>query len=104
MSKSLSRIYDAAREGYVEMVRECLDAGADPSATNEDGFTALHCAAMGANLADINRIIDVMKLLVGAGSPIEAVGGGGRTALYLASEFSRSVAPVQYLLNAGANP
>jgi bifunctional non-homologous end joining protein LigD len=104
MSSDSSRIHDAAREGDVETVRQCLEGGADPAAANEYGFTALHCAAMGANSAAADRIIDVMKLLVDAGTPVEAIGGGGRTALYLAAEFSPSVAPVQFLLDAGANP
>jgi bifunctional non-homologous end joining protein LigD len=103
MNSALTRIFDAARKGDVETTRACLEAGADPAACNEYGFTALHCAAMGSNSADIDRIVDVMKLLLEAGSPIEAIGGGGRTALYLAAEFSQSVAPVQLLLEAGAN-
>ncbi len=104
MSDRPSQIHDAARQGDVETVRECLKAGVDPSAKNEYGFTALHCAAAGSNSASTERIIDVMKLLVAAGSPIEAIGGGGRTPLYLAAEFSKSPAPVQFLLDAGANP
>ena len=104
MSDPLTRMFDAAREGDVETTRACLEAGADPTTFNKYGFTALHCAAMGSNSADIDRIVDVMKLLLDAGSPIEAIGGGGRTALYLAAEFSQSVAPVQFLLDAGANP
>ena len=97
-------IFDAARKGDVETVLECLNAGADPGACNEYGFTALHSAAMGANSADNDRIIEVMKLLLEAGCLIEAIGGGRRTALFLAAEFSRSVEPVRFLLGAGASP
>ena len=97
-------IFDAAQKGNVEATRACLDAGADPAAMNANGFTALHCAASGADSADLNQILAVMRLLIDAGSPLESVGGGGRTPLYLAAEFSPFVEPVQLLLYAGANP
>jgi len=99
-----TKIFDAARNGDISSTRDSLEAGADPAAMNEYGFTALHCAAMGANSADQHDIISVMRLLVEAGSPMESVGGGGRTPLYLAAEFSLSLGPVQYLIDAGANP
>jgi hypothetical protein len=103
MGDAQTRLFDAARAGDVEATRACLEAGADPAGCTEFGFTALHCAAMGANSTDIDRIVDVMKLLLEADSPIEAIGGRGRTALYLAAEFSRSVRPVQLLLDADAD-
>ena len=99
-----AKIFDAAQNGDVASTRACLEAGADPAAVNEYGFTALQCAAMGADSADLNDVLTVLRLLVDAGSPLEFVGGGGRTALYLAAEFSPSVDPVQYLIDVGANP
>lgn len=97
-------IFEAAREGDLAATRMYLEAGADPAACNGHGFNALHCAAMGANTADIEQIVAIMKLLIEADAPLEAIGGGGRTALFLAAEFSPSVEPVQVLLDAGANP
>ena len=99
-----TQIFDAARNGDLETTRACLDAGADPAALSAYGFTALHCAAMGTNTADLNQILSVLRLLIDAGSPLECLGGGGRTPLYLAAEFSPSIEPVQLLLDAGANP
>ncbi len=99
-----SQIFDAARNGDLETTRACLEAGARLATKNEFGFTALHCAAMGANTADLSQILSVMRLLIDAGSPLESLGGGGRTPLYLAAEFSPSVEPIQLLLDAGANP
>ena len=43
-----------------------------------------------------------MRLLLDAGAALETTAGGGRTALYLAAEFAKSVEPVQLLLDAGA--
>jgi bifunctional non-homologous end joining protein LigD len=97
-------IFDAARNGDLETTRACLDAGADPAAMNEYGFTPLHCAAMGTNTADLSQVLAVIRLLIESGAPLESVGGGGRTPLYLAAEFSPSTEPVQLLLDAGANP
>lgn len=99
-----TRIFDAAQNGDLDMTRACLDAGADPAEMNEYGFTALHCAAIGTNSADLSQILAVMRILIDAGSPLESIGGGGRTPLYLAAEFSPSTEPVQLLLDAGANP
>ncbi len=46
-----------------------------------------------------------LRLLIDAGSPLEHVGAGGRTALYLAAEFSPdSPEAVQLLIDAGARP
>ncbi|QDT51604.1 Ankyrin repeats (3 copies) [Symmachiella dynata] len=98
------KIFDAARNSDLKMTRACLEAGAKPAARNEYGFTALHCAAMGTNTGDLSKILAVMRLLIEAGSPLESIGGGGRTPLYLAAEFSPSTEPIQLLLDAGANP
>lgn len=95
-------IFAAARAGDVKTVRACLAAGADPTSLNEYGFTALQCAAMGANQTEAAKILAVLKELLEAGSPLEAAGSDGRTALYLAAEFSPTVDAVQLLLDAGA--
>jgi uncharacterized protein len=98
----MSDIFEAARKGDVETVKQLLAAGADVNAANDNKFTALHCAAMGANSVDNCLIVEIMQMLINAGANLEQIGGGGRTALYLAAEFSNSVAPVQVLLDAGA--
>ena len=95
-------IFEAARKGDVATVKHCIAAGININAKNDYHFTALHCAIMGANTANEENIIEIIQALINAGSHLEQMGGGGRTALYLAAEFSKSVAPVQTLLNAGA--
>lgn len=97
-------IFDAAKEGDVDAVRACLASGADPAAIDEYGFTALQSAAAGTNSGNIKKITEVIRVLVEAGSPLEYTGKSGRTALYLAAEFSPKVQPVQALIDAGCNP
>ena len=98
----MADVFEAARKGDVATVKHCVAAGIEINASNDYHFTALHCAAMGANTANEENIIEIIQILIKAGSHLEQMGGGGRTALYLAAEFSKSVAPVQALLNAGA--
>jgi uncharacterized protein len=98
----MSDIFESARKGEVETVKQLLAAGADVNAVNEYNFSALHCAAMGANSVDNGLIVDIMQMLINAGANLEQIGGGGRTALFLAAEFSKTIAPVQTLLDAGA--
>ena len=96
-------IFDAARAGDLAAVRAHLAAGADVKAQNAQGFTALHCAAMGANSAANQNADAMLRLLLAAGSVVDQLGGGGRTALFLAAEFAGDVGPVQVLLDAGAD-
>ncbi|RZL63503.1 MAG: ankyrin repeat domain-containing protein [Variovorax sp.] len=96
-------IFEAARAGDTAAVQAFLAAGADVAALDAHGFTALQSAAMGANSAPEADILAVMQWLVEAGSPLEFKGADGRTALYLAAEFAHTAAPVQLLIDAGAN-
>lgn len=97
-------IFEAAREGDVETLKKILATGPDLAEKNAYGFTALHCAASGCNSLDKETGTQVLQLLLEAGSPIEIIGGGGRTPLYLLAEFTPYIEHVQLLLDAGANP
>jgi len=99
----VSDLFTAARSGDIAAVEAFIAAGADLGAVNAHGFTALECAAMGANQVAEADIVAILRLLVDAGSPLEHVGGGGRTALYLCAEFTNTVAPFQLLVDAGAH-
>lgn len=94
-------IFAAANAGDAQTVQACLDAGADISAVDEYGFTALQRAAMGANQAGLAENLAVLRLLI-AGSSLEQRSRDGRTALFLAAEFAPSTDAVQMLLDAGA--
>lgn len=97
-------IFEAAREGDVVALKSILATGPDLSKKNEYGFTALHCAAMGCNSFSKETGTEILQLLLAAGSPLEILGGGERTPLYLLAEFTPYIEHVQLLLAAGANP
>lgn len=101
---SYADIFDAARNCDPQTVKKFIDDGADLTLSSEYGFTALQCAAMGSNsCAEESRLMKTLRLLIDAGSPLEAKSKDGRTALFLLAEFSPFVAPVQLLIDAGAN-
>jgi bifunctional non-homologous end joining protein LigD len=95
-------IFDAARFGDLSAVEAHLSRGIDLAAKNEYGFTALHCAAMGCNTVNEQTAIAVINVLLKAGSPVDATSNDGRTALFLAAEFSPMVEPLRLLIQAGA--
>ena len=70
-------IFAAARTANLVATRAFLDAGAEPAAVNDHGFTALECAAMGTNGTPTEQHLAVLRLLIEAGSPLEHQGGGG---------------------------
>lgn len=97
-------IFEASEKGNLNLLKQHLSNKPDLSLVNEYGFTALHCAAMGSNSMEKLTTLEVLKLLIDAGSPLEIKGGGGRTPLYMMAEFSPYLEPVQLLIDAGANP
>ena len=82
-----------------------LAADADVHAVDAFGFTALERAASSLDRAPMENVLATLRLLIDAGSPLEHIGAGGRTALYLAAEFSPAgPEAVQLLIDAGAQP
>ncbi|WP_347253035.1 ankyrin repeat domain-containing protein [Leminorella grimontii] len=102
MMKTHNDIFEAARAGNLQQVDAFLRSGADPTAVNDYGFTALQCAAMGTNSVEEAQITPVIQRLIGAGSQLEQPSKDGRTALYLAAEFSPFLTPVRLLVEAGS--
>ena len=102
MAKSL---FDAALSADDHSLKALVDAGADLTAFDKHGFTALHRAAISADsVDDLSKVLVCLKYLIDAGSDIEQKSRDGRTALYLAAEFSQSIEPISLLLDAGASP
>ncbi|WP_345949495.1 hypothetical protein ABDD95_21865 [Mucilaginibacter sp. PAMB04274] len=100
----LPNLFEAARSCDPIKVKQLITADTDLSLMNEYGFNALQCAAAGSNSCkDESNLIETLKTLIEAGSPLEAKSGDGRTALFLLAEFSPFVAPVQFMIDAGAN-
>src|SRR5580765_565430 len=94
---SSAPVADASMKGDRDAVRTLLKQGADVSAAQGDGMTALHWAADRGDAA-------MAEMLVYAGANVAAVTRIGQyTPLHLASKTG-SASVVQALLKAGANP
>ncbi|WP_419164472.1 ankyrin repeat domain-containing protein [Candidatus Palauibacter sp.] len=90
-----SPVADAAMAGDLARVESLLADGADVSAPQGDGMTALHWAARSADAR-------LARLLLGAGADVTATTRiGAYTALHMASEVGSSEV-VELLLDAGA--
>ena len=73
-----SRIGAGHPNGHLHIVRASIAAGADVSATDKEGWTALHVAARWGHLT-------VVQALIQAGAGVSATDKDGRTALHLAA-------------------
>lgn len=100
--KHYRSISEAARASDLAAVQAFI--AANPNAvheTNTVGFTPLHQAIVADNCGNVN--FELVRLLVEAGSPINALSKDGRSPLWLAGEFCPSVEIVQYLIDNGAD-
>ena len=91
------RVYEASRNGDAGIVKDLLEAGADPNNYRDDyGSNALHRAAVSGHN-------DVINTLIEAGAEVNVKDNIGRTALYRAvvNDHRDVVIP---LLEAGADP
>jgi len=78
MPKTKTDLFEAARNGDLAAVRECLEAGCDINAQDSNNWTALHNAACYDHL-------EVARYLVEQGAPIG--GGKGKTPLQIAKDY-----------------
>lgn len=90
----------AIYHGPMTLVEGLLDAGADPNASDGDGFPPLVAALSPAERDDV---ADVLGLLLDRGADIEQRGINDYTPLHLAAETGR-IDLVDLLLERGADP
>ncbi|MDB4254774.1 ankyrin repeat domain-containing protein [Yoonia sp.] len=81
----------------VEDVAGCIAAGADVTMTDEDGGTALHLAALGA------QDPAVIEVLIAAGADAGARDKAARTPLHWAALINENPVIFAALINAGAD-
>ncbi len=89
-------LIEAAKNGDKDALRTLIQKGANVSATEADGTTALHWASYRDDVESAN-------LLIHAGAKVNAANDLGATPLWTASQ-NGSAAMVRVLLDAGANP
>ncbi|KAK2606495.1 hypothetical protein N8I77_005238 [Diaporthe amygdali] len=89
----------AATNGHYDLVRTLLETGADVSAANNRGRTALHLAVDSTNTTHIE---DIMSLLLQYQANACAVSDGGWTPLHNAAQKGLTCV-VERLLDAGAS-
>ena len=77
-------------------VKQCLDAGVDPNAAEEDGDTRLHWAARYGHT-------DAIAVLVHAGADLNKANNVGSTSLHLAAGAGKAPM-IRLLMAAGENP
>lgn len=97
-----NNIFKAARAGDLKQLNHFLAIGASVNDINDYNHTALQCAVMSSNSVDEDKILPVIRKLIEAGSPLEYAAEDGRTALYLAAEFSPSLTIIKTIIEAGA--
>ncbi|XP_024520504.1 ankyrin repeat and protein kinase domain-containing protein 1-like [Selaginella moellendorffii] len=85
----------AARRGDLKSVRVCLKQGADPNGRDENGWTALHCAAFKGSL-------EVVRLLIDRNVDVNCEDCEGYSPLHCAVEMGHSEI-VQVLMRRGAD-
>jgi ankyrin repeat protein len=91
-------LHYAAADADLEQVRQLLASGADPGASDDNGWTPLHFAAQ-------SRAKDIAKLLLDVGAPIDPRDAHGNTPLSTAVFNSRGDGNlIKLLRERGADP
>jgi len=85
----------AVSEGDIKRVAEFIEKGADVSARDESGGSALHTAAM-------RGYLDIVKYLVARGVNVNARDGFERTPLMFAAQYGKPEV-ISFLIDKGAD-
>ena len=95
LSQSNFPLHTAAFFGQTDAIQALLDAGVDPNARTEDGFTPLHIAAR-------RNKVEAIQALINAGADHNAR-KSGKTPLHWAARQGQKDA-IAALIDAGADP
>jgi ankyrin repeat protein len=89
-------LFEAARSGRADFIRELVEEGADLTFNSRDAGTSLMTAAWNCKL-------DAAQALLAHGAPVNAANMKGETALMYAADTCHDGQMVKLLLDAGAN-
>lgn len=93
-------LHCAALEGHPKCVHLLGCAGADVSARETQGCTALHLSIV----KSVRSQTAVIETLLDSGADVNELDSVGRTPIYLSAAHNASPAAVKLLLDAGGNP
>jgi|ThiBio_1000_plan_1041568.scaffolds.fasta_scaffold06313_4 ankyrin repeat protein len=97
MRKEDEKLFEAARRGDLNEVRDALRQGADPTARAERGHTPLHAAALEGHA-------EVVGLLIDAGADVNARTSGTKTTPLHSAAGGGHAEVARLLLEHGADP
>lgn len=105
-AKGICPLIAAAAEFRTEVVKLLLERGANPLSTCLDGASALHHAGdqAGASLAKLESSVEVVDVLVAAGTSVNGVDKTGATPLHRMVRRANAHALVKRVLDLGADP
>ncbi|MEN6641781.1 MAG: ankyrin repeat domain-containing protein [Armatimonadia bacterium] len=95
-------LHDASVRGDLEEMRRQLNAGADPNATTEDGWTALHFAVSQGHADAAMQLLDGGANIAARLSEKNPV-WGGQSAVHIASRSGHEIM-LRQLMDRGADP
>lgn len=100
----MTPLYYASRNGYLEIVKLLLPAGANVNtATTDANYRELTTDNVTSlQMASLNNHLEIVKLLLAAGADVNVVDGDGSAALSMAV-YKNNVEIVKLLLDAGAD-